>query len=133
MAAESSRETTDDQVESFVDELIGKIFTEGGNSAGPPGRNKAATAALFEAAFGGKHSASRTSMLEQVLFAQTFADELADALAPALAEQLAPRLLSALQELMTAGTAETAETADTGRRPAPNGRSGAQSRKPETK
>jgi hypothetical protein len=127
MAAESSKEATDDQVESFVDELIGKIFTDGGSSAEPPARNMAATAALFEAAFGGKHSASRTPMLEQVLLAQTFADELADALAPALAEQLAPRLLAALQELMTA------EPADTGRRPTPNGRSGSQSRKPDTK
>jgi hypothetical protein len=124
MANGSSKEAPEDQVESFIDELIGQIFSESGAPAGSAMRGMATATTLFDTAFGATGKASRTSLLERVLVAQAFAGELAEALAPALAEQLAPRLMKALEELMPAQAPDKA--------PASGGRPG-QGRKPESK
>ena len=102
MAVESSKETGEDQVESFVDDLIKDILNESGVSSDSPVRGMATTAALFETAFGSSRTASRTSMVERLLVAEAFASELADALAPPLAEQLAPRLMKAMEQFTSA-------------------------------
>jgi hypothetical protein len=124
MAGDSFKETSENKVESLIDELINEIFGESGVLADSSKSGMAATAALLESAFGSGRKGSRTSMLERLFLAQAFAAELADAIAPALAEQLAPRLLKALEEL----TKETGE-----KKPAPPARSSGQSRKPDAK
>jgi hypothetical protein len=124
MAGES-KGATEDQVESLIDELMGKIFSEPGRPGDRSMHGVATTAALFEAAFGSTRAASRTSVLERVLVAEAFAAELAEALAPALAEQLAPRIMSGLEELLPAGMP--------GKESTPNGRSSGQSRRAESK
>ncbi len=102
MAAESKEaghpESGQDPVEAFTDDLIREFFTEAGQSTKSAGRGRGAMAALLEATMGSSsRGASRTSMLERVLLAQTIASELADALAPALAEALAPEIMKALE------------------------------------
>ena len=126
MAAESSRQTSEDEVESLVDDLIREILNESGGSAesSMPG-GMATTAALFETAFGSKRAASEISMIERLLLAQAFAAELAEALAPALAEQLAPRLLKGLEMHMA--------TESSGKKPESGGRSSSQARKQDAK
>ena len=101
MAEASSKQATDEQVESLIDDLIGEIFNEPRASSESPARGMATAAALFETAFGSTRGASRTSMVERILVAEAFAGELAEALAPALAEQLAPRLMQAMEQLTT--------------------------------
>ena len=69
MAVESPRETSEDRVESLIDDLIHEIFRE---PAAPPDtstRGLAATSALLEAAFGAGRE-TRTSVLERVLLAE---------------------------------------------------------------
>ncbi len=85
-------------MESVIDDLIRDIFQDSGTSPGSSGRDMAATAALFEQAFGSGRGRSRAGMLEKMLLAEAFAAELADALAPALADRLAPRLMNALDQ-----------------------------------
>ena len=123
MAGESSKESTADQIESLIDDLIRDIFNETGRSSGSPMRGMATTAALFETAFGSTRGANRTSMLERVLLTEAFAAELADALAPALAEQLTPRLIKVMEQL-TAGAAAA-------KKPEPAARSSGQGSKQE--
>ena len=124
MAVESSKETVEDEVESLIDELIRDILNDSGVSPESSARGLATTAALFETAFGSPKGASRISMLERLLVAETFAGELADALAPALAEQLAPRLLKSLEQFMTT---------EASKKPTSTTRSGSQARKSDTK
>jgi hypothetical protein len=126
MAGESSRQASEDEVESLVDDLIREILNESGGSAesSMPG-GMATTAALFETAFGSKRRASETSMIERLLLAQAFAAELADALAPALAEQLAPRLLKGLEMHMAADS--------TSKKPQSGARSSSQARKQDAR
>jgi hypothetical protein len=123
MAGESSKEATEGQVETLIDELIGEIFSESRGSADSSMHGMATTAALLETAFGPTRT-SKVSVFERLFLAQAFATELADALAPALAEQLAPRLLKSMEELM-------AET--DGKKPTPGSRSSSQGRKAEAK
>ncbi len=127
--AESFKETGGDQAESLIDELIRDIFNESGASSESSMPGMAATAALFETAFGSTRGASRASTLERLLLVDAFASELAEALAPALAEQLAPRLMKALELHATGETA--GEAAD--KKPASAARSGGHGRKPEAK
>jgi hypothetical protein len=126
MAGESPKETREDQVGAFIDDLIHDIFNEsGGPSDSTAMREMATTAVFYETVFGSARAASRASTLERVLVAQAFASELADALAPALAEQLAPRLLKALEHVTDGETA--------GKKPTSASRSAGQGRKAETK
>jgi len=105
MASGSPKETHEEQVEAFIDDLIRDIFNEsGGFPDSSAMREMATTAVFYETVFGSARAASRTSTLERVLVAQAFASELADALAPALAEQLAPRLLKAMEDVMDGET-----------------------------
>jgi hypothetical protein len=99
MAVESSKGTSQDQVESLVDELMRDIFKDSGVFSESSARGMANSAALFEQAFGPGRAGSRASVLERILIAEAFAAELAETLAPALAEQLAPRLVKALEQL----------------------------------
>jgi len=126
MAGESPKETREEQVETFIDDLIRDIFNESGRSSDSSAmRDMATTAVFYETVFGSERAASRASALERVLVVQAFASELADALAPALAEQLAPRLLKAMED----GIAD--ETVS--KKPTPSSRSAGQGRKTETK
>jgi hypothetical protein len=126
MAGESPKETSEEQVEAFIDDLIRDIFNESGRSPESSAmRQMATTAMLYETVFGSERAASRASTLEKVLVAQAFASELADALAPALAEQLAPRLLKAMEDGMAGETAS--------KRPTSASRTAGQGRKTETK
>ena len=124
MEVESPRETSENQVESLIDDLIHDIFREPATPPETSARGLAATSALLEAAFGASRE-TRASVLERVLLAEAFAAELAEALAPALAEQLAPRLIKALDRA-------AAEQPGGGRKPGPGGRAGGQ-RKPDAK
>ena len=123
MAVESSRETSEEQVASLIDDLIHDIFRDSGTVSEPSTRGAAATSALLESAFGATRDL-RISQLERLLLAEAFAAELAEALAPALAEQLAPRLMKALDRAMPAEPG--------GKKPGPGGRAGGQ-RKPGAK
>lgn len=121
MAAESSKEASEDRVESLIDDLIYDILSEPSAAAEPSVRD---AAALFERAFGPVKGA-RISTVERVVLAEAFASELAETLAPALAAQLAPRLLKALERLTTDEGA--------GRKPTSAARSGSEGRKPGAK
>src|SRR5690349_7795373 len=101
MAAESSKETGHDQVESLIDDLIRDILNEAGASAKPAGGGRTPMAALIETAIASPGVASRTSTLERLLLAETLASALADALAPALAELLASRVMKVLDPATT--------------------------------
>jgi len=125
MATESSKETAEEQAESLIDDLIRDIFNESGRASESSGRGMPTTAALLEAVIGSPHGASRASMAERMLLAESFAAELADALAPALAEELAPRLMKALEKFTASEAA--------GRKPASPGRSSSRDRKPDAK
>jgi hypothetical protein len=125
MAVESSKETTGEQVESMIDDLIREILNESGASPDSSMRGMAGTAALFETAFGSARGGSRISTVERVLVAEAFAAELAEALAPALADQLAPRLIKAMEQLATSEAAA--------KKPAPAARSASHGRKPDAK
>ena len=125
MAGESSKDTTEDQAEALIDELIRNIFKESGGLSDSSMRGMATTTALFETAFGSGRGPTRVSALERFLLAEAFASELADALAPALAEKLAPRLIKALEQVMAGQAAD--------KKPATGASSGSPGRKPEPK
>lgn len=96
MAAESAKAAGQDPVEAFTDDLIREFFAEAAESAKSAGRGKGGMAALLEAAMGSS-GASRTSLLERLLIAQTIAAEFARAIAPALAETMTPQIMKALE------------------------------------
>jgi hypothetical protein len=117
MAAESRKEPEQEPAESLIDDLIRDILTDAGKSTKTAVRGP--LAALMEVVTASPSRASRASMLERVLLAQTVASALADALAPALAEALAPEILRAMEH-HTAGesprTGEPVSAVGTGRR-----------------
>jgi hypothetical protein len=100
MAAESAKAAGQDPVEAFTDDLIREFFAEASQSAKTAGRGKGAMAALLEAAMGSS-AASRASLLERLLIAQTIAAEFARAIAPALAETMTPQIMKALEAYAT--------------------------------
>ncbi len=126
MAAESSRESSKDQMDAVIDDLIRDIFNEPGPSSESHVRDMATTAALFEQVLGSGRARTRGGALEKMLLTEAFASELADALAPALAERLAPRLMKALEQVM-------AEEGPASKKPASSGRPGGQGRKPDAR
>jgi len=96
MAAESAKAAGQDPVEAFTDDLIREFFAEAGQSAKSAGRGKGAMAAMLEAAMGSS-GASRASLVERLLIAQTIAAEFSRAIAPALAETMTPQIMKALE------------------------------------
>jgi hypothetical protein len=115
MAAESSRETGQDHIESMIDDVIRDILNEAGASSKAAVRGRTSTAALIETAIAAPLVMSRPSTLERVLLAEAFASALAEALAPALAEVLAPSIMKTLER------STTGEAAGKGRRQAAGG------------
>jgi hypothetical protein len=105
MAAESHKDTGQDQAESLIDDLIRDILNEAGASSRSAVGGRAPMAALFETAIASPRAASRASMLERLLLAEAFASALAEALAPALAEVLAPRVMKVLEQSTTGESA----------------------------